>query len=65
MRTVNYVCLLACTETFEHVCVRLHIHPNLHTVYVCVSLGGGGRVFVCVRACRRFCECEGIVFECV
>ena len=38
-------------------CVRLHIHPNLHTVYarvcVCVCVGGGGCVFVCVHAFVR------------
>ena len=47
----------ACTKTCEHVCVRLHIHPNLHTVCaqmcVCVCLcvcvwGGGG---MCLCAC--------------
>ena len=48
----------ACTQTSEHVCVRLHIHPNLHTVYACVCVeGGGGRgggcVFVCVYAFVR------------
>ena len=50
MRTINSMCMHACTEICEHVCVRLHIHPILHTVYVCVSLGGGGWV-VCVRSC--------------
>ena len=36
--------------------------------YVCVGGGGGG---ACVRArarayaCRRLCECEGVVFQCV
>ena len=53
----------ACTQTSEHVCVRLHILPNLHTVYACVCVcgggggglagGGGGCMFVCVYAFVR------------
>ena len=50
-------------------CVRLHIHPNLHTysLRVCVGVGGGGGggEGSCRRACRRVCECEGVVFQCV
>ena len=47
------------------VCVRLHIHPNLH--WHMYSLRACVRVCVCVRtrACKRFCECEGVVFQCV
>ena len=53
------VCVYGCvwvralTKTCEHLCLclRLHtVHPNLHTVYVCVC--------ACVRACvRRACVC--------
>ena len=55
-----------------NMCVRLHIHPNLHTVYalVCVCGGGGAGgagLCACMRSCVQatLCECEGIVFECV
>ena len=59
MCTLNLMCVAACTETCEHVCVRLHIHPNLHTyslhvcvcVCVCVPATLNGRV-LCFRVCQ-------------
>ena len=38
MHTINSMCVVMRTETCEHACVRLHIHPNLHTYSVCVCV---------------------------
>ena len=43
--TINSMCVGMCRETWEYVCVRLHIHPNLHTYSVCVCM------CVCVCVC--------------
>ena len=32
------MCVGVCTKTCEHVCVGLHIHPNLHTYSLCVCV---------------------------
>ena len=46
------MCVGTCTKTCEHVCVRLHVHPNLHTysLRVCVRARARARkrVYVCV-----------------
>ena len=64
-RTIKSMCMRACTETCEHgVPGYTAILIYIQSTRVCVW-GGWGCVFVCVRACRRLCECEGIVFECV
>ena len=44
--TINSMCVGMCRETWEYVCVRLHIHPNLHTVCVhaCVCVCAGNSV---------------------
>ena len=48
-----WACVGVCMETCEHVCVcvRLHIHPNLHTYSLHVHTS------VCVCACARACVC--------
>ena len=58
-RTINFMCVGACTKTCEHVCVRLYIHPNLHTcslrvcacVYVCVWMRG---LMLCFSVCQFY-----------
>ena len=52
-RTIDCMCMRACTETCEHVCVTGYIYSL--RVCVCVlGVGVGGRcVFVCVRAFVR------------
>ena len=51
--TIDSMCEGIYMETCEHVCVRLHIHPNLHmySLRVCVC--------VCVCACVCVCVREG------
>ena len=51
-----------------NMCVRLHIHPNLHTYSQCVCMHAVCVfVRVCVHACVCVCagdsECKGVVFQ--
>ena len=45
--TINFICVGTCTGNLW-TCVRLHIHPNLHTYMLCVWC-------VCVHACMCVC----------